>query len=112
MYNANDQSVKDLLAAWEQNDLQFCFKGDAELAKYAAKHAHDGTKYIRLDRGTSGHLMVNRETGMVYSIKGYGVPNLKKPRGTVERLTRFIQECTEKGLGYTHGYWYRLHPVD
>jgi hypothetical protein len=112
MYNANDRSIQDLLAAWEANDLKLSFKGNAELARSSAKHAHEGTKYLRLDRGSSGHLMVNRETGMVYSTKAYGVPNLKKPRGKVEFLTAFIKQCTEKNVGYTHHYWYLLHPIE
>lgn len=51
------------------------------------KHAHDGPKYIRLDTGTSGAFMVERSTGNVYCIKGYGVIDRKKLVGNVTTLT-------------------------
>jgi hypothetical protein len=62
--------------------------------------------------GGSGHFLVDRKTEQVYSIKGYGVPNLKKPRGTVEFLTQFINNLTTEGKEYTHTYWYALHPTE
>lgn len=71
-----------------------------------------GSKYLRLNMGGSGHFMVNRETEMVYSIKAYGVPNLKKPRGTVDYLTGFVQECTRQGKGYIQQFWYDLHHIE
>lgn len=46
-----------------------------------AKHYHVGEKYIRLDAGTSGAFMVQIDTGTIYGIKAYGVPNKKKVCG-------------------------------
>jgi hypothetical protein len=76
------------------------------------KSAKDRTKFIALDYGTSGHFLVDRKTEQVYSIKGYGVANLKKPRGTVEFLTKFINTLTEQGKEYMSTYWYKLHVTD
>lgn len=112
MLNANDQKVTLLLEAWHKNqelDFRQCHYTNITPDQ---KHVHEGSKYLRLDNGGSGHFMVNRQTEQVYSIKGYGVPNLKKPRGTVEFLTAFIQTETLAGREYTHKYWYTLHQTD
>ena len=44
-------------------------------------------KYLYLDEGTSGVWMVERATGEVFSIKGYGVPDRKKRLGTLDTIT-------------------------
>lgn len=108
----NDEKLTALLEAWHENEkLGFQQRGLTAISP-DTKHWHTGSKYIRLDNGGSGHFMVNRETEQVYSIKGYGVPNLKKPRGTVEFLTKFIKAETAAGREYTHRYWYALHPTE
>lgn len=48
-----------------------------------AKTAKAKEKYIYLDDGTSGAFMAERETGTVYAIKAYGVPNKRKPVGNL-----------------------------
>lgn len=112
MLNATDKKIQDLLDAWHENEATVGFpqRGLTNIVP-DAKHVHEGSKYLRLDNGGSGHFMVNRETEEVYSIKGYGVPNLKKPRGTVEFLTQFIKDMTAQGREYTHAFWYALHPT-
>lgn len=52
-----------------------------------AKHYHVGGKYIRLDNGGSGAFMVEIESGIVYEIKAYGVPNKKKIVGEAWKPT-------------------------
>ena len=39
------------------------------------KNAKTRRKYVACDHGTSGAFLVDRNTGEVYSIKAYGVPN-------------------------------------
>jgi hypothetical protein len=46
-------------------------------------HYHVGGKYVRLDFGTSGAFMAEIETGTIYGIKGYGVPDKKKVSGNL-----------------------------
>jgi len=48
-----------------------------------AKTAKVKPKYIYLDDGTSGAFMADRETGTIYAIKAYGVPNKRKPIGNL-----------------------------
>lgn len=114
MLNATDTKITELLQAWHDNDKRYGgYKANPELAdQFNAKHVVDGTKYLKLNSGSSGHFMVNRETEMVFSIKGYGTPNLKKPRGTVEFLTKFIRFCTTKGIAYQQAFWYDLHQIN
>lgn len=114
MLDATDTKIQRLLEAWDKNQKTVGSLKDAfEITKsHYVKSAKQKTKYICLDDGDSGHFIVNRDTEQVYSIKGYGVPNLKKPRGTVEFLTSFINQCTADGKEYMHTYWYALHPTE
>lgn len=50
------------------------------------KHTHEGGKYIRLDVGSSGAWMLEISTGIIYGIKGYGVPNKVKIAGDLNDL--------------------------
>lgn len=111
MLNANSPEVQNFLAAWHMNDLQV--KGSTSSA---TKVVREGRRYLHLNyqhaNQTMGHFMCDRETAQVYSIKGYGRPNKQKPRGKIEFLTSFIEECTKKNIDYTHDYWYALHPTE
>jgi hypothetical protein len=114
MLSANDEKIQRLLTVWYENmikvgNLKDSHPSTKEHYKTVAK---DRTKFIALDYGGSGHFLVDRKTEQVYSIKGYGVPNLKKPRGTVEFLTQFIGNLTTEGKEYMHTYWYALHPTE
>ncbi len=40
-----------------------------------AKTAKDRRKYVALDAGSSGAFLVDKQTGNVFTIKAYGVPN-------------------------------------
>lgn len=46
----------------------------------------DKRKYINIDKGTSGWLMVEKATGDVYGISGYGVPNKGRRYGNIDNL--------------------------
>jgi|SRR5882672_8310114 len=61
-----------------------------------AKTSRIGEKYIHLLDGTSGAFMVEIETGIVYEIKGWGVPNKKKIVGEAWKPTFHgaqLQDC-------------------
>ena len=110
---ATDDRIIHLMKALEENNIKITLKGDPYNFNETMHklNAQQRTKYIAINYGGSGSLMVDRQTEAVYSIKGYGVPNLKKFRGTVEYLTKFVQACTLNGVGYRHKYWYDLHPT-
>jgi len=44
---------------------------------------HDGRKFIRVDVGSSGKYMVEKSTGIIYGIKGYGVVHRGHSYGTL-----------------------------
>ena len=54
---------------------------------YYNKKVVEKTKYICLDRGTSGVFIVDKATGEVFRIKAYGVVNRKKLVGHIDTLT-------------------------
>lgn len=110
--------IKAFLDAWQENDtLCGSIKTMPETMKpLYFKEADQRTKFIALNMVTGGqtmgHFMVDRKTEMVYSIKGYGKVNLKKPRGKIGFLTEFIKKLTREGKEYTHTFWYALHPIE
>jgi hypothetical protein len=86
MTNEQIAKVEQVLKQWhEAGCAEFernYFNLDYDGPSYA-KHYHVGAKYIRLDAGTSGMYMAEIETGTVYSIKAYGVPDKKKISGNI-----------------------------
>jgi len=44
----------------------------------------DGNKYIKVDTGTCGRYMVEKSTGIIYGIKGYGKVHKGHQYGTVD----------------------------
>ena len=41
-------------------------------------HLKEGKKYDKLDCGSSGYFMIEKETGEIFNIKAYGVPDKNK----------------------------------
>jgi len=80
----------DLLQT-QQNHVMMCRFPDLMKAnpEYNKVTIHIGNKYTRIDVGTSGKYMVENETGIIYGIKGYGVPNKKKVYGTLETIDEY-----------------------
>lgn len=80
--------IEQLLSQWHEAHREY-FKREGLLNLLPAfdqqekKHVHYGAKYARLDVGGSGAWMVELATGIVYGIKGYGVPDKKKIAGNV-----------------------------
>lgn len=52
-----------------------------------------GRKYTKIDRGTPGNMtgcvMVEHGTGIIYGVKGYGVPHKQHPYGTLDTTSEF-----------------------
>ena len=72
------------------------------------KHYHVGAKFVRLDQGGSGYYMLEIETGNVYAIKAYGVPNRKKIVGNAWSPT-FHGAQIEDAKGIRGSYDNRPH---
>jgi hypothetical protein len=49
--------------------------------------AKEKSKYIYLDEGTSGAYILEKATGDIYRIKGYGVINRARVIGNLETIT-------------------------
>lgn len=78
--------VEQVLEQWHEagrTDFESNYTNLDYDSKGYSKHYHVGGKYVRLDRGDSGAFMVEIESGIVYEIKGYGVPNKKKIVGVL-----------------------------
>lgn len=72
----NEEEKKRLKAQGYTNHCFFTESG--ELQKDYTWHVKEGKKYDKINCGTSGYFMVERETGELYNIKGYGVPDKNK----------------------------------
>jgi hypothetical protein len=81
-----EDRIKEILQNWHEAGRAE-FERDYPSLDYDsdqyAKHCHIGTKYIRLDAGTSGAFMLDSVTGLIYGIKAYGVLDKKKIAGNV-----------------------------
>jgi len=87
MLTAQSPEIRELLTAWHEAGRAAFERSYTSLQydTYEPKTVKERRKYLALDRGTSGYFLVDRATGEVFSIKGYGVPNRRV--GTVEELT-------------------------
>ena len=92
--HAQSPEIVDFLAAWHENGRASFTREYTNLDydSFAPKVAKERTKFIACDAGTSGMFLVDRATGDVYSIKGYGRPNRKV--GTVAGLTAAYRAAT------------------
>ena len=117
MLNLDDTKILALMEAYTENIKATKDKSNHD---YYIPRVEQGSKYLRFDYGhatspghNSGHWMINRETEQVYAIKGYGVPNLKKPHGTVDQMIANLKLATERHIDYMHTYWYAIpsHPL-
>jgi len=101
MLQTDSPQVQQFLAAWHENGrarwareyVNLNYDQDQE------KTAHERRKYIALDRGgkvtRSGVYLLDKATGEVYSIKGYGAPNRRL--GTLAELTQRLHDATTAG---------------
>lgn len=79
-YTAHHPLVVRFLEAWHENgraDFERRLPNLIYDSEYYAKTAKDRRRFVALDSGGSGWYLLERASGIVYSIKGYGVP--KRP---------------------------------
>jgi hypothetical protein len=108
-YSADSPIIRRFLEVWHENGRREFEKSYPSLnydGEYYSKKAIDRKKFIALDRGGSGGVfLVDRNTGEVYSIKGYGVPNRKL--GRIERMVEYYELLNRENLELTGvGYVY------
>lgn len=78
-YTADSPEVQAFLVAWHENG-RASFERDCPNLNWDTYEPHaakDRRRFVALDRGGSGCFLLEKTTGMVYSIKAYGVP--KRP---------------------------------
>jgi uncharacterized protein (TIGR02996 family) len=100
-----DPRVPEFLELWHENGRRYfekCYQNLDYDSAYYGKTAKDRSKYIALDSGTSGVFLLEKATGEVFRIKGYGVPNRKKCVGTLDRLIAAYREANEKATQLGH----------
>jgi hypothetical protein len=94
--HAGHPQVAEFLAVWHENGRTFFAKAYPSLdydSDAYRKTAKDRQKCVALDDGTSGHFLLNRFTGEVYTIKAYGVPNRRA--GTIGDLIEEYRRVNE-----------------
>lgn len=91
-----DEKIAAFVTAWHENGRIGWSYDALEYDSYCKKHVKERTKYIALDEGTSGRFLVDKATGMMWSIKAYGVPNWML--GTLDDMTRKMEEATAESL--------------
>lgn len=84
------QTVDDLLKDWHEArraSFQSAYPNlDYDSPAYA-KTAKDRSKYICLDNGTSGAFILEKSTGRIFGIKGYGTIDRRKFVGILGHVT-------------------------
>ena len=73
--------IETILKQWHESKREQFERSYSNLDYDSVSYAKTyqvGPKYVHLLDGRSGAFMVEIETGIVYEIKGWGVPNKKK----------------------------------
>lgn len=109
MYTATHPTITALVTAWhEAGRASYATAYPASYAtgvydRTEVKRAKDRRKYVAMDDGSSGAFLVEKQTGEVYGIKGYGVPHLGKHYGHVEQLTGHALQVARGHSYYRQG---------
>jgi hypothetical protein len=94
----DDPRIAEFLELWHENGRSFFTKSypklDYDSDQYAKKAKDRGKKYIYLDEGGSGAFLLEKATGDVFRIKGYGVKGRKI--GTLDSLIAEYRAANEK----------------
>lgn len=79
-----EDKVREILSQWHEAGRK-SFERDYPNLDYDSPHYAKsfriGGKYVHLISGTSGAFMLEVESGIIYEIKAWGVPNKKKIAG-------------------------------
>ena len=91
----DDPRVVTFLEAWHENGRPFWHYGNLDYDETERKSAVGGRKYICLNGGDSGCMMVDKGTGEVWGIKAYRKVHKGRFCGHLEELAAKYQEATE-----------------
>lgn len=98
--SVNDPRVVAFLKAWHENGRdtynRHTSPQDTPYDRAFPKIARARQKYICLDCNNCGEFMVQKNTGLVFGIKGYGRAHRGKPYGDICELTRIFQKATKE----------------
>src|SRR6202030_703071 len=94
MIAINDPRIAEFVRLWHESkreDFERTYTNlDYDGPTYQ-HHAKDRSKYIAFDQGDGGVYLLDKESEMLYRIKAYGVPNKKKPQGTLDECLVKLQ---------------------
>lgn len=95
MLTITDPRIGEFLTLAHENGRVFfeSYHKNLNYDSYEPKTAKNRRKYIALDRGTSGWLLIDKTTEVVFSIKAYGVPNYRV--GTLDSLIAEYRDTNE-----------------
>jgi hypothetical protein len=104
---AGEEELADLWAlvgrfldVWHENERLFWNYENLNPDEDCPKSAIDRRQMIALDRGTSGHFLVEKATGFVWTIKAYGKKNRVAYANLAEAIAGFEKanaEARERG---------------
>lgn len=90
LITTDDPRLTQLLQDWHEAGRASFERSAPNLVydTYYPKRAIQRHKYILMDEGTSGAFILDRTSGLIMRLKSkYGVPNPKKPCGTLGNVT-------------------------
>ncbi|OFV86870.1 MAG: hypothetical protein A3J75_00130 [Acidobacteria bacterium RBG_16_68_9] len=95
---ADNPDIQEFLAAWHETGRARFERDHSALIydEYAPKRAIQRRRFIALNRVTGGRYLVERQTGVVYSIRAYGVAN--RPLGSLVALAAAYRRATASGI--------------
>lgn len=88
------QKVADFLDTWHENGRMFWHYEHVDYDATEPKTAIDRNKLIALDHGSSGAFLVEKATGTVFQIRGYGKKG--RPVGHIDALIARYREANEE----------------
>lgn len=77
--------VERVLREWadaERPEFEATYKN----LKYEMPHYSERRDYVALDAGSSGAFLVEKSTGNVFGIRGYGTPDRRKYMGRIQDI--------------------------
>src|SRR5688572_21773491 len=89
VFTISDPRISQFLSLWHENgraSFEATYPSLDYDSAYYRKTAKDRAKFIALDDGTSGAFLLEKQTGLVYCIKGYGRVDKRKCCGRLDDL--------------------------
>lgn len=112
-YTTDCPAVQDFLHWWHEAG-RFPFVRSYPFLDYDTserKTAVDRKKYIALDCGTSGRLILEKTTGKVWPISAYGRPNKRWTPYQIEEVTATFRDAVENNHAKHKPSWWHLYPT-